>query len=217
MLTSTGTSRSRASSNASLPHGRHSTGLSACARRYGLVDEASRFVMSPPSHPPTPLHRARATFGSCAQGRSVPRTRRRTYGGGVTDDVPSSPDQNDSPDQSEPRRDAAPRPPHTDPNRPSGPGQAPGPGQPADPGPQPGPYVYSPHPGEQPPVPVQAAPPAGPHAAAPFPGGPYAAGPHPAGPHLGDPSGPHLGAHDPRTPLPGSPFGSSYRTPRTRW
>ena len=41
---STGTSRSRAASNASGPHAYQSTGLSRCWRRYGDVSSASRFI-----------------------------------------------------------------------------------------------------------------------------------------------------------------------------
>src|ERR1700733_13190889 len=40
----TGTSRRRASSNASGDHGHQSTGLSACCSRYGLVALFSRFI-----------------------------------------------------------------------------------------------------------------------------------------------------------------------------
>src|SRR3984957_20900183 len=41
---STGTSRCRASANASGDHGHQSTGLSACCSRYGLVALFSRFI-----------------------------------------------------------------------------------------------------------------------------------------------------------------------------
>src|SRR3984957_13323264 len=41
---STGTSRRRASANASSDHGHQSTGLSACCSRYGLVAVFSRFI-----------------------------------------------------------------------------------------------------------------------------------------------------------------------------
>src|SRR5215472_7706124 len=41
----TGTSRRRASANASPDQGHQSTGLSACCSRYGLVELFSRFVM----------------------------------------------------------------------------------------------------------------------------------------------------------------------------
>ncbi len=58
--TSTGTSRRRASANASGPHSNQSTGLSACCSRYGLVDRASRFGTSSPCHgPPTRAARDR--------------------------------------------------------------------------------------------------------------------------------------------------------------
>src|SRR6185437_14156380 len=43
----TGTSRRRASANASSPHGHQSTGLSACCSRYGLVALFSRLLMKP--------------------------------------------------------------------------------------------------------------------------------------------------------------------------
>src|SRR5437588_10628814 len=43
-LSSTGLSSAAARSNASSPHGYHSTGLSLCCRRYGLVSSASRFM-----------------------------------------------------------------------------------------------------------------------------------------------------------------------------
>ena len=43
---STGTSRRRASANASGDHCHQSTGLSACCSRYGLVAFASRFAMT---------------------------------------------------------------------------------------------------------------------------------------------------------------------------
>ena len=43
-----GTSRRRASANASSPHSHQSTGLSACWRRYGLREPASRFAIRPP-------------------------------------------------------------------------------------------------------------------------------------------------------------------------
>ena len=45
-LSSTGTSRRRASSNASGPHSHQCTGLSLCWSRYGDVASASRFTMS---------------------------------------------------------------------------------------------------------------------------------------------------------------------------
>src|SRR6476646_3263229 len=41
---STGTSRRRASANASSHHGHQSTGLSLCCNRYGEVEPARRFV-----------------------------------------------------------------------------------------------------------------------------------------------------------------------------
>src|ERR1700733_12367739 len=41
---STGTSRCRASANASGDHGHQSTGLSACCSKYGLVALFSRFI-----------------------------------------------------------------------------------------------------------------------------------------------------------------------------
>src|SRR5581483_11697707 len=43
----TGTSRRRASANASSDHSHQSTGLSACWRRYGEVDAARRFTRPP--------------------------------------------------------------------------------------------------------------------------------------------------------------------------
>ena len=56
---STGTSRRRASANASAPHAHQSTGLSACCSRYGLVASARRLAMAPdrapPAGPDTPL------------------------------------------------------------------------------------------------------------------------------------------------------------------
>jgi hypothetical protein len=42
--TSSGLSSAFARSNASSPHSNHSTGLSACWRRYGDVDSASLFI-----------------------------------------------------------------------------------------------------------------------------------------------------------------------------
>ncbi len=52
-LSSTGTSRFLASSNASGDQGHQSTGLSACWRRYGEVVCASRLAMGPIlAHPP---------------------------------------------------------------------------------------------------------------------------------------------------------------------
>ena len=44
--TMTGTSRRRASANASAPHGYQSTGLPACWRRYGLTAAARRLTMT---------------------------------------------------------------------------------------------------------------------------------------------------------------------------
>ena len=74
-LSSTGTSRSRASAKASSPHSYQSTGLSACCSRYGLVALANRFAMAPTlpgrlleglsGAPPSP---ARTTIRSPAAG-----------------------------------------------------------------------------------------------------------------------------------------------------
>src|SRR5687767_5987648 len=47
MEISTGTSRRRASANASADQGHQSTGLSACCSRYGEADPASRLPMTP--------------------------------------------------------------------------------------------------------------------------------------------------------------------------
>ncbi|SMY11573.1 CPBP family intramembrane glutamic endopeptidase [Brevibacterium jeotgali] len=106
-----------------------------------------------------------------------------------------------------------------------------------DPGPQPGPYVYSPPTGEQPGGPQQVAhpgaapgypgaPPGGPssgpaaHGMPPsgaYPAGASPAGTYPAGAHPAAAFGAPLDTRDPHTPHPGLPFGSSYRTPRSRW
>jgi hypothetical protein len=46
-LRKTGTPRCRAAANASSPHSHHSTGLSACWSRYGLVADANRLGIPP--------------------------------------------------------------------------------------------------------------------------------------------------------------------------
>ena len=91
-----------------------------------------------------------------------------------------------------------------------------------DPGPQPGPYVYSPQTGEQPGGPQQVPHPG---AAPGYPGAPPGApssgsaayGMPPSGAYPAGAYGAPLDTRDPHTPHPGLPFGSSYRTPRSRW
>ena len=85
----TGTSRRRASANASSPHGYQSTGLSACWRRYGLVyrrdgsvrhDNHAMSSSLPGRHGHVPVHRHRGVYEAPRRnwapttGRSSPTT-----------------------------------------------------------------------------------------------------------------------------------------------
>src|SRR5215204_6108782 len=69
-----GRSSARASSKASSPHAYHSTGLSACWRRYGLVSWARRFISSTPptvarqSHPTSSGRRRKRRLGRAGEG-----------------------------------------------------------------------------------------------------------------------------------------------------
>src|SRR6478609_8516062 len=75
---SSGTSRRRASAKASSPHGYQSTGLSACARRYGLRVSASRLVIASTLRRAWRLRSADEEFDR-TRGR-VPHQRQRTLG-----------------------------------------------------------------------------------------------------------------------------------------
>src|SRR5699024_11046030 len=74
MEISTGTSRRRASAKASSPQGHHSTGLSACCNRYGLVASLSRLAIRPtvPADPTSGHETATGRVGHTLQREVSP-------------------------------------------------------------------------------------------------------------------------------------------------